>query len=132
VKLITRDTDYAARAVCFIAKQKGRLVSVSELVEALKVPYSFLRKQLQLLNNKGILKSFKGKGGGFQLAIPAQKLYLIDLIKVFQGDFSLNECLLKKKVCPEKGSCVLRKKILAIEKYVVDQLSSITLADLQG
>ena len=87
MKLITRDTDYAVRAVCFITKQKGKLVSASQLVDELKVPYSFLRKQLQLLNKKGILKSYKGKGGGFQLGVPAGKIYLTDLIKVFQGRF---------------------------------------------
>ncbi len=130
MKLITRDTDYAVRAVCFIAKQKGKLVSACQLVEALKVPYSFLRKQLQLLNKKGILKSYKGRGGGFQLAMPAGKIYLNDVIKVFQGDLSLNECLLKKKVCPSRGSCALRKKISGIEKYMLRQLSSVTIADL--
>lgn len=130
MKLITRDTDYAARAVCFISKQKGRLVSASELVDELKVPYPFLRKQLQLLSRSGILKSYKGKGGGFQLGKPAGKIYLTDLIKVFQGDFALNECLLKKKICPARGTCVLRKKILGIEKYVVDQLGLVTIADL--
>ena len=130
MKLITRDTDYAVRAVCFITKQKGKLVSASQLVDELKVPYSFLRKQLQLLNKKGILKSYKGKGGGFQLGVPAGKIYLTDLIKVFQGSLSLNECLLKKRPCPARGTCTLRKKILGIEKYVLEQLDSVTIADL--
>lgn len=130
MKLITRNTDYAVRAVCFIAKHKGKLVSVGQLVNELKVPYSFLRKQLQLLNKEGILKSYKGRGGGFQLGAPAEKLYLTDLIKVFQGDLSLNECLLKKRLCPVRKACVLRKKILGIEKYVLEQLSLVTIADL--
>ena len=130
MKLITRDTDYAVRAVCYIAKQKGQMVSASQLVERIKVPHSFLRKQLQLLNKKGILKSYRGKGGGFQLGVAADKIYLIDLIKVFQGELMLSECFLKKRICPERVRCSLRKKILGIEKYAVDQLSSVTIADL--
>jgi DNA-binding IscR family transcriptional regulator len=64
------------------------------------------------------------------LGVPVSKIYLTGLIKVFQGDLSLNECLLKKKICPTRGVCTLRKKILGIEKYVVQQLSLITIADL--
>jgi len=44
MKLITRDTDYAVRAVCYIAKQKGQMVSASQLVERIKVPHSFFKK----------------------------------------------------------------------------------------
>ena len=56
MKLITRDTDYAVRALVFIAKQKEEIVSVRDLVEKLKIPKPFLRKILQLLNKKGLLK----------------------------------------------------------------------------
>lgn len=88
MKLITRDTDYAVRALCFIAENKGKIVSVSELVKVLKIPRPFLRKLLQILHRKRILKSFKGRGGGFQLAIPAERIYLVDLIKFFRGPYS--------------------------------------------
>ena len=56
MKLITRDTDYAIRALCFIARFKKKIVSVSELVKVLKIPRPFLRKILQTLNKKRILK----------------------------------------------------------------------------
>jgi len=129
VKLITRDTDYALRAICFLAKDKRRL-PVVELTKALKIPQPFLRKSLQRLNKKGILKSYKGLGGGFLLAMPADKIILTDLIGIFQGPFSLNECFLKKKPCPKRNICALKKKIDRIEKYVASELSSISIADL--
>lgn len=130
MKLITRDTDYALRSICFMVKSKEKIVSVSELVKVLKTPRPFLRKSLQVLNRKGILKSYKGLGGGFSLAKPANKIFLIDLIEIFQGPFRLNECFFKKVVCPQKNTCALKKKIDKIEKYVISQLSAITIADL--
>ena len=66
MKLITRDTDYAVRALCFIGQRQKRLISASELVANLKIPRPFLRKILQTLNREGILNSYKGKGGGFE------------------------------------------------------------------
>ncbi|MFA5271258.1 MAG: Rrf2 family transcriptional regulator [Candidatus Omnitrophota bacterium] len=130
MKLITRDTDYALRAICFIAKNKNKKVSVSRLVKELKIPRPFLRKILQVLNKKNILISHKGIGGGFVLANSAKKITLTDLIKIFQGPVHLNECLFKKRKCPNTETCPLRKKIKDIEKYVVKELNSVTLASL--
>lgn len=130
MKLITRDTDYAIRALCCIIKHKGDIVSVKGLVKDLRMPGPFLRKILQKLNKKGILKSYKGKGGGFVLAVGPEKIFIGDLIRIFQGPIKLQEHIFKKKICPEIKTCVLKKKIDAIEKYVTSELDSIRLTFL--
>ncbi len=130
MKLITRDTDYALRALCFIAKEKSKVVAVSELVKQLNVPKPFLRKALQILNKRGVLKSYKGLGGGFSLVKPANKIFLVTIIEIFQGPLRLNECLLKKMACPKKRGCVLRKKIDRIERFMLAQLRPVTIASL--
>jgi len=130
MKLITRDTDYGLRAICCIARHKERIVPAAELVKQLGIPRPFLRKILQLLNAKGILKSYKGPKGGFVLSRPAARISLLDLIKIFQGPLQLNECLFKKSTCPRVSTCALRKKIKAIEKYVIRELKPISIATL--
>ena len=130
MKLVTRDTDYAVRALSFIAKKEGKVTSVSDLVDALKIPRPFLRKILQVLQKKGILSSFKGKGGGFQLAVPADQIYLSDIIEAFQGPIKLTECLFKKKLCPKVKCCPLKDKIDDLQKYVVKELRGVTLSEM--
>jgi len=130
MKLITRNTDYGVRALCFMAKNKDRVVAVPELVKALKIPRPFLRKILQALTKGGFVKSHKGVGGGFRLAMPAGKIYIVEVAKVFQGAFSLNKCFLNKKVCPNRRVCPLKRKIDKIEKDVVSELSAITIKEL--
>jgi len=130
MKLITRDSEYAIRALCFIAKDEERVVSVSELVRALKIPGPFLRKILQALHNQGILKSYKGKGGGFRLARPAVQILLIDIMTVFQGKLRLSECIFKGLRCPQTRTCPLNKKIAKIEKFVIKELSDISIGCL--
>ncbi|MBI4981549.1 MAG: Rrf2 family transcriptional regulator [Candidatus Omnitrophica bacterium] len=132
MKLITRDTDYALRALCFIAKEKERIVAVSELVKELKIPKPFLRKILQSLHKHGVLAAYKGVGGGFKLARPANKIFLFDLLAIFQQDWHLNECLFKKMLCPNVKKCVLKKRIDKIEDFVRKELSSISIASLVG
>jgi len=130
MKLITRDTDYALRALCFIGRSQEKIVSVEGFIKTLKIPRPFLRKILQVLNKRKILKSFKGQGGGFLLAKPISGIFLVDLIKIFQGPLRLNECFFKKVACPNKNTCSLRKKINSIEDYVIKELRDITVASL--
>ena len=130
MKLITRDTDYAIRALAAIASTKQRIVSAADLVRQLKIPRPFLRKILQVLSKKGVLKSIKGKTGGFSLALDPKNIYLLKLMEIFQGKIKLNECMFKRKRCPNISTCPLRKKVCNIERYVVAQLKNVTLASL--
>ncbi|MFA5276274.1 MAG: Rrf2 family transcriptional regulator [Candidatus Omnitrophota bacterium] len=130
MKLITRDTDYALRAVCYIAKQKDKIVPVSKIIKELKMPGPFLRKILQVLNKKGILQSHKGQSGGFSLQIPPAKIYLVKVAEIFQGPLKLNECIFKAKVCPSVKACALSAKLGRIEKIVKKELGLITIASL--
>jgi Rrf2 family protein len=130
VKLITRETDYAIRALGFIARNKQQLITVDELVKALHIPRPFLRKLLQILTREHILRSYKGRGGGFLLALPAEKILLYKVIEIFQGPISINECFFKKDLCPNRAQCSLRKKISTIESYVIRELKGISLASL--
>jgi Rrf2 family protein len=113
-----------------MAQQKGRLVAVGELVKRLGIPRPFLRKILQRLNREGLLKSYKGKGGGFVLTLSPEKIFLTDLVKIFQGKLELNECIFKKAICPNRNICLLKKKIDSIEKQVISELKSINIESL--
>lgn len=130
MKLITRDTDYALRALCFMFGKRGEIVSAGDLVKGLKIPRPFLRKILQILHKEGILLAYKGKGGGFLLAKSAEKISLLGLMEIFQGKFQLNECLFKKIVCPNIKKCALRKKVDKIERHVLKELRPVTVASL--
>ncbi|MFQ6069606.1 MAG: RrF2 family transcriptional regulator [Candidatus Aminicenantales bacterium] len=130
MNLINRDTDYAIKALMYIAKERPERVSVSELAKESEIPHPFLRKILQILNKKGVLNSYKGKSGGFLLALRPDQIFLADLIKIFQGPVKMSKCIFKEEICPHIGTCALKKKIDALEKHVVSELKSITLASL--
>jgi len=113
-----------------MACEKGRVVPVPELVKELKIPRPFLRKILQGLGKRGIVRSYKGIGGGFRLAKHPEDIAVMDLVEVFQGPIKVNECMFKKELCPDRAKCALKQKIDKIEKYVISELGSITIDDL--
>ncbi len=130
MKLITRDVDYAIRALCLIAGGEDKLVSAGELVSVLGIPRPFLRKNLQKLHKAGILNACQGHRGGFSLALRPDKIRVVDIISIFQGGFRLNECVFKKQPCPRRATCRLKKQIDAIGRYVARKLAGITIAYL--
>ncbi len=128
MRLLSRNADYAVNALCYMSRiSKDRIVSVTELVRHLKMPRPFLRKILQVLNNRGILRSHRGAGGGFRLARKPRDIYLIDIMEAFQGTVRLNECLFRKNVCPNIKTCFLKKKLSGIEKHALSELGAITI-----
>ncbi|OGF49490.1 MAG: hypothetical protein A2231_01700 [Candidatus Firestonebacteria bacterium RIFOXYA2_FULL_40_8] len=127
--LITRSTDYAVRALKYLA-EKGKEASAAELTQKLKIPRAFMRKIMQLLGKNGFVESRKGPGGGFLLLKKPEEIFLIELIKLFQGQVCLNECVFKKKVCVNKSSCFLSKKLGEIEEYAYLVLSRINLKEI--
>ena len=131
VKLITRDTDYAIRALIFLAKERTKKrTSATELVKELEIPRPFLRKILQTLTRGKLLASYRGIGGGFVMTKSPDKIFLADLIAIFQGPVTFNECFFRKMICPDMKSCALKKKMRRMERDFVTQLNSINIASL--
>ena len=130
MKLITREIDYTVRALKSLANRGNNIIPVKELVEELGVTRPMLRKIMQELAKNGVVVSYKGNNGGFQLNKKPEDIYLIDLVEIFQGKFSMNECILNRDLCPNRDNCILKNKIEDIEKNVKRQLGSINLESL--
>lgn len=130
MNLIARSTDYAIRALIYIAQSKNKLVSTAELDEQLKLPRPFMRRILQQLQKEGILNSVKGNKGGFALAKDSKDIFLEELMHTFQGDINFATCLFKKKLCACVDGCPLRRKVKKIEKMVIDELQGVTLQSM--
>ena len=130
MNLITRHTDYAVRALLYMAQHQGQLVSTADLDRDLRLPRPFMRKTLQLLQKEGYLLSVKGHNGGFRLKLSPEKIRLIDLMRIFQGEISLSDCLFKKKLCQCVASCPLRRVVKSMESDLLRKLKTVTIAHL--
>lgn len=127
--LIARSTDYAVRALKYLAENEGE-ISAAELTRELKIPWPFMRKIMQILGKNRLVTSRKGPGGGFSLAKNPADIKLTNLINIFQGPVCLNECIFKKKVCCNKKTCYLSKTLGGIEEHVNLVLSKVTLKNM--
>ncbi len=130
MRFIARDSDYAIRALLFIAGDTKTKTTVDDIVKKLRLPERFLRRILQKLAKNKILSSYKGKDGGFSFLKSPEGVSLADIIDIFQGKLDITNCLLKGKACPNIKICALRKKIKNVGKSVNKEFKEITIASL--
>ncbi|MBI9016794.1 MAG: Rrf2 family transcriptional regulator [Phycisphaerae bacterium] len=129
MKLLTKHTDYAVRALMALAGQK-LYIPAKEISEKQGIPHQFLRGLLQQMVHHGLVESKLGPTGGVKMIVEADTVKLLDLVEIFQEGIEFAECLFRDKVCQNRPTCVLRTELLRIEKIVNDELSNITIQTL--
>jgi Rrf2 family protein len=115
---ITRETDYAIRCVLYLAGKRGSVTMVDEISREKSIPKSFLAKILQKLSKTGIVRSYRGVKGGFELARPPEQINLLDVIEVIQGPVAMNACALDESVCGLSGSCSVHPIWIEVRREV--------------
>ncbi len=130
MKLLTKRTDYAVRALIYLTGEKDQYVSARKVSKEEKIPYEYLRKIFRDLIRADLVRSSEGGKGGYALAVDPYKIKITDLITLFQGEIKLSECLFRKKICQNRATCVLRNKIKDIEDLVKNEFEALSIGGL--
>ncbi len=130
MKLLTKNTDYAVRAIIQVDISDKEYVSSAEISRLEKIPYQYLRRITAKLVEAKIFTSKEGASGGVKLIKDRSKIKIIDIVNIFQGELQLSECIFRNKLCHKRSSCVLRKNIEKIKKNVVKEFNDITIESL--
>jgi Rrf2 family protein len=130
MKLLTKQTDYAIRAVLHLARRHDAFVASRTIATSEDIPLQFLRRILRALTEVGLVESKEGVTGGARLKADPGKIKIADLIRLFQGDIQLAECMFRKQLCSNRGTCVLRRRIKEIENVVTREFEGLTIGDL--
>jgi len=131
MKLLTKNTDYAVRALLTLAlAPKGEFVPSSAIAGAQAIPLPFLRRILHTLLEAGFVEAQEGKGGGTRLARTPDRISVGELIRVFQGPVEISQCLFRRRFCRNRSTCVLRHRLKGIEARLADEFESITIKNL--
>jgi len=129
--LFSRSSEYGIRAMAFLALQKGgKLSGAREIAEAEKIPMAFLWKILRLLTRRRLIRSFKGMGGGYELARPADQLKLSDVIAATDGNDLRQSCVLGLPECDNRNPCPLHHRWKEVRGAMTEMLDDTSLADL--
>jgi len=128
---LTKDGEYAVRAVLFLASQPlGKISLISEISKVQDIPKSYLAKIMQHLVKVGLVNSRRGAKGGFFLARPADRITLRETIEAVEGPIYLNVCLIRKGECPRDEICPVHPVWREAQEKLFSVLESKTMAQL--
>ena len=127
----TLETDYAIRIVDTLARSRKRL-DAKTISEMTGVTLRFSLKILRKLVAAGIIKSFKGTQGGYEIGRPLEEITLGEVIETIEGKFTLNRCVSGEYACTRhKDRCCRFQKIFReISNDVREKLYSYNFAEL--
>lgn len=128
---ITRESDYAIRMMLFLAEQRGR-VDAKYISEQTGVTIRFALKILRQLVGAGLVKSFKGTKGGYEINRSPAEISLREILEIFEGQFILNKCQGEHYNCShgDHTKCRLKKVFDELSSDIRARLDSVTLKDL--
>jgi Rrf2 family iron-sulfur cluster assembly transcriptional regulator len=128
--LLSHASEYAVRAVILLMlrRKNNKRLGVKEISRLTGATEPYMAKALQQLVRAGIIDSVKGPRGGFSLIKPDITLW--DVRLATNGNEDMKRCMMGFPSCSDSLPCPLHRHYVAIRQSIVENLSSITIAQL--
>ena len=123
---------YALRLMIYIAAfgdEEGK-IALREVSEREKISLKYLEQLVRPLMHAELLRSVRGKGGGYVLARPADEITAGDILRAAEGTTATVACDGLEGACTRADLCSTVKFWTGLEKAIDDYVDGVTLADL--
>jgi Rrf2 family protein len=126
---ITRQADYAVRAVLYLAQLGGdKRASTSQIAQEQQIPPSFLAKIVSQLSIAGLLQTSRGARGGVSLARSPEQISLLEVVEAIDGPILLNECVGDNGACSFGDDCPMKPIWCDTQAELVQRLRNTSFA----
>ncbi|MEM1485403.1 Rrf2 family transcriptional regulator [Oscillospiraceae bacterium PP1C4] len=124
---ITLEADYAVRIVDCLARNNKRM-DAKTLSSCTGVTLRFSLKILRKLVGEGVVNSFKGTQGGYELAKPAREISLGEVLEIVEGPITISRCVGSDEFqCTrtDDNACRFNKVYAEVAQVVKEKLYSV-------
>jgi Rrf2 family protein len=132
--MLSQKARYALHALIVLAEHTGdEPMQIAAIAEDARVPRKFLEAILVDLKKRGIVKSTRGRSGGYHIGKPPKDITFADVIRVIDGPLALAPCVSvtayhKCEDCVDEATCSIRKVLMAARDATAQVLETRTLA----
>ena len=129
---ITTKGRYALRILLDLAQQDPEaIVPLNAIARRQEISNKYLEMIMGMLHKAGIVKSTRGKNGGYQLARRPDAYTVGEILKLTEGSLASVACLeTAEKRCERASECLTLPLWQELDRIVEDFLQSVTLQDL--
>jgi Rrf2 family iron-sulfur cluster assembly transcriptional regulator len=129
--ILTNPTEYAIRGLGELACRAGsKMMLLDQLIAGTDLPRDFMAKIFQKIVRAGILRSSKGRGGGFAFARPPHAITLMQIIEAVEGPQTFDRCVVGLAQCNDAMPCPQHDLYKPIRQRLRDYLETTTVADM--
>ena len=129
--IFSNASEYAIRGISELAARgAGGRMQLDDLVAGTALPRDFMAKVFQRLVRAGLLRSAKGRGGGFSLAHPPHEITLLQIVEATEGPQAYDRCVVGLEKCTDHMPCPQHDLYKPIRQRIKDYLRTTTAADL--
>jgi len=130
MKLSTKGR-YGTRAMLdLVMHRDSGPANVKEIAERQGVSPRYLEHLMVRLASSGLVRSVRGRSGGFVLSRRASEITLAEIVEVLEGRISMVECVAEPDVCDRASFCATREVWDGVSQCISRYLSEMTLEDL--
>jgi Rrf2 family protein len=132
--VLTRKSKYGLKALLVLAREFNRgPILASELAKREAIPEKFLQGILLELKRRGMVRSKRGQGGGYQLARDPSAINFGEVIRVLEGPLALTPCVSQTAYhtcdeCRDERTCGVRLVMKVVRDETARILEGSTLA----
>jgi Rrf2 family protein len=136
VRTLTKRTQYSLRALYALARHYGKgPMLITQLSHEQAIPRKFLELLLLSLKGSGLVRSKKGKGGGYSLAVPPDQVTIGSVIRMIEGPLAPLPCASETRFrkcdeCLDIETCETRIVMREVRDAIAEILDRTTLAAL--
>jgi Rrf2 family iron-sulfur cluster assembly transcriptional regulator len=105
-------------------------VSLATVAAQAGLSRGYLEQLALALRNAQLLRGQCGKGGGYRLARPTDRISVREVIEAVIGPINVVECVGSPEVCLSSEHCECRPVYALINQRITEALDGFTLADL--
>jgi Rrf2 family protein len=134
--MLSKKAKYALKALLALADNpEDEPMRIADLARDERIPQKFLELILLDLKNQGLLQSRKGKGGGYLLARDPARIYLGQIVRMFDGPLAPVPCASQTAYfpcadCRDEAACGVRMAMKEVRDATARILDHTTLATL--
>lgn len=127
---LTAFTDYGLRALMRLAGAPEQLFTTDEIATEFQISRNHLAKVVQDLSRAGYVKTRRGTGGGFVLAVAPQSITIGEIVRFMEQRHALVECFRSDGgACTLSPQCRLKSRFAAAREAFYKELDATTLAE---